>query len=290
MPIGDRQASCASWQQALDLSIWCHVFPLLNLLSFHLISSHRSFSWKLLTHCHRSLRHPISSQLISTHLMSPEFFHLMQRLLEIAHCIPLSPQSVSSQLISSHFITDFLQILKVQVVKMKPGLSVPRGRSENDPGSNECVPKPSAGQASPSIFRDTFCPAKHSISRIRYLSNMNSCETSLKKWKLTMWKRSFHARHPSKSQSRRWVLFAVSSLGSEISWLWDLLAVRSLGCEISWLWDRLAEISWLWDLLAERSLGWEISWLWDLLAVANRFLKICSSEVRPSNFLWLKST
>ena len=68
-----------------------------------------------------------------------------QRLLEIAHCIPLSPQSVSSQLISSHFITDFLQILKVQVAKMKPGLSAPRGRSENDPGSNERVPKSSAG-------------------------------------------------------------------------------------------------------------------------------------------------
>ena len=94
---------------------------------------------------------------------------------------------------------DFLQILKVQVVKMKPELSIPlRGRSENDPGSNERVPKPSAGQASPSIFRDTFCPAKHSMSCIRYLSKTHfvpgfrqkvkpedvktklSCETSLK--------------------------------------------------------------------------------------------------------------
>ena len=67
MPIGDRQASCASWQQALDLSIWCHVFRMLNLFSFHLTSSHRSFSSKLLTasHCHHSLCYPISSQLIS---------------------------------------------------------------------------------------------------------------------------------------------------------------------------------------------------------------------------------
>ena len=32
---------------------------------------------------------------------------------------------------------------------------------------NERVPHPSAGQASPSIFRDTFSPAKHDISCIR---------------------------------------------------------------------------------------------------------------------------
>ena len=40
---------------------------MLNLFSFHLISSHRNFSWKLLVAslCHRSLCHHISSQLIS---------------------------------------------------------------------------------------------------------------------------------------------------------------------------------------------------------------------------------
>ena len=61
---------------------------MLNLFSFHLISSHRSFSWKLLTasHCHRSLCHPISSQLISTHLMSSQLF---------------SPHLTSSHLMSS---------------------------------------------------------------------------------------------------------------------------------------------------------------------------------------------
>ena len=39
MPIGDRQASCVSWQQPLDLSIWCHVFRMLNFS--HFIWSHR---------------------------------------------------------------------------------------------------------------------------------------------------------------------------------------------------------------------------------------------------------
>ena len=54
---------------------------------------------------------------------------------------------------------------------MTPELSVPlRGRSDHDPSLNDRVPQLSAGQASPSIFRDTFCFAKHSISCIRYLS------------------------------------------------------------------------------------------------------------------------
>ena len=55
--------------------MWLHAFWMLNLFSFHLISSHRSFSWKLLmpSHCHRSLCHPISSQLISSHVLSAFF-------------------------------------------------------------------------------------------------------------------------------------------------------------------------------------------------------------------------
>ena len=115
------------------------------------------------------------------------------------------------------FVRGVLQTWKVQMVKTKPELSVPlRGRSENDPGLNESVPQPPAGQASPSIFRDTFCPAKHSISCSRYLSKTHfagdilqkvkvqdvktklSCETSFKKWKCKMWKRSFRARPPWK--------------------------------------------------------------------------------------------
>ena len=47
-------------QQANDLSIWYHIYWILDLFLFHLTSSHRSFSWKLLIafHCHRSLYHP----------------------------------------------------------------------------------------------------------------------------------------------------------------------------------------------------------------------------------------
>ena len=97
-----------------------------------------------------------------------------------------------------------LQILKVQVVKMTPELAVPlRGRSENDPTLTERVSQPSAGQASPSIFRDWFCLAKRSILCIRYLSKRISCETSCKNWKLKMWKRSFRARLPFKIWKRK---------------------------------------------------------------------------------------
>ena len=221
---------------------------MLNLFSFHLFSSHRSFSWKMLTatHCHHSLCHPISSQLISClltfspHLSSSQ---LMSSYLSLFDVISFSSKSICSLVVfhvcSSHvntshlpsvvlafvqdfphkvkaedvktklsyetsFMRDFLQISKVQVVKMTPELAVPtRGRSENDPGTNERVPKPSAGQASPSIFRNPFCPTKHSISCIRYISEKDfvpdfpqkvkvedvktklSCETSSKSgWKM----------------------------------------------------------------------------------------------------------
>ena len=194
------------------------------------------------------------------------------------------------------------------VDKTTPELAAPlRRRSDHDPGTNERVPKPSAGQASPSIFRDTLCPAKHSISCICYLSKTDfvrdfpqkvisdswrceneafvrdfrqnlkvedvetklSCETSLKSESGRCENEAF-----VRDFSWLWDFLAVRSLGCEISWLWDLLAVRSLGCGISWLWDLLAvEISWLWNLLAV-GISWlwdalavEISWLWDLLAV-----------------------
>ena len=59
-------------------------------------------------------------------------------------------------------------ITRKNVGKTTPELAVPLcGRSYHDPGLNERVPHPSAGQASPSIFRDMFCPAEHNISCIR---------------------------------------------------------------------------------------------------------------------------
>ena len=111
-----------------------------------------------------------------------------------------------------------IELRAKKVGKTTPELAVPmRGRPDHDPSITGTVSKPSAGQASPSIFRDTFCTAKQSISCICYLSKTYfvqhfpqklkaedvktklSCETSLKVWKLKMWKRSCPARLPSKS-------------------------------------------------------------------------------------------
>ena len=77
---------------------------MLIFFSFHLISSHRSFSWKLLTasHCHRSPCLPISSQLISCLL---NFFHLMSALRSscfLSHSQLFSADHDSSFLFSCH--------------------------------------------------------------------------------------------------------------------------------------------------------------------------------------------
>ena len=65
---------------------------MLNLFSFHLIPSHRSFSWKL----------PTAS--ISVHLMSSEFFHLISALRSPCHLI-------SAHLMSLHFLRNQLALL-----------------------------------------------------------------------------------------------------------------------------------------------------------------------------------
>ena len=68
MPIGCGQAFCASQQQSLDYSFRCYLF------------------WKLIF--------LVSSGLIASQLP-----------LEVAHCIPLSPQSVSSHLIPCRVVS-----------------------------------------------------------------------------------------------------------------------------------------------------------------------------------------
>ena len=125
-------------------------------------------------------------------------------------------KSESGRCENEAFVRDFSQLLKVVVLKMTPALSVPqRVRSENDLRTPGTVSNPSAGQASPSILQDKFCPAKHRISCIRYLNAFRArlpskvkaedvktklwCEASLKKWRWKMWKQSFGARPPSKS-------------------------------------------------------------------------------------------
>ena len=170
---------------------------------------------------------------------------------------------------------------------MKPELAVStRGRSENDPGTNERVPQPPAGQASPSFFRDTFflpCKTQHFVHPLVSQKRI-SCETSLKNWKLEdvseneafvrdfrqkvgkpkMWKRSLAVRSLGCDISPE----KVRSLGCEdLLAETKLLAARSLPCGKCKLWRcENCGLSWLRDLLALRKLeSCEISWLWQHL-------------------------
>ena len=120
------------------------------------------------------------------------------------------------------FVRDFLEIFKVQDVKVTPELAVPlRALFEHDPTLSERVPKPSTGQASLHIIRDTFCLAKCTISCIRSrkyafparlpsnckswrdflqipavqaLKTGLSCESSFNFWKWKMWKRPSNSK------------------------------------------------------------------------------------------------
>ena len=93
----------------------------LESFSFHLISLHRGFSWKLLiaSHCYRSLCHPISSQLISclfsffpphlisSHLMSSLPFSALLSWSQLFSSLLISPELLSSLLISSKLNSNF---------------------------------------------------------------------------------------------------------------------------------------------------------------------------------------
>ena len=138
-------------------------------------------------------------------------------------------------------VRNFLQILQVQTVKMKPELAVPmRDRSNHDPSIAGTVSHPSTGQASPHkhLPRHVLsCKTQHFVHllspknafRARHPSKSESeryeseavvrdspqkvkvedvrtklsWETSLKKSKWKMWGRNCRARLPSKSESGR---------------------------------------------------------------------------------------
>ena len=98
MPIGCGQACRTSQQQSLGFSFRRHLFSRLDLFSSHLISSHRSFSLKVLiaSHCHHSLCHRISSRFISCRVSFS-----IRRI--SSH--PIISHHISSYLIISHLIS-----------------------------------------------------------------------------------------------------------------------------------------------------------------------------------------
>ena len=129
MPIGCWQAFCVSQQQVLYRSFRRHLFWRLDLFSFHLASSQRSFSWKLLivSQCRRSLRHSISSHLTSSNLISS---HLVSSLLFSA---PLSwSQLFSSLLMSPELLSSLLsssELFSFQLFSASPFYAAPLNSS-----------------------------------------------------------------------------------------------------------------------------------------------------------------
>ena len=113
-----------------------------------------------------------------------------------------------------------------------PELAAPlRRRSDHDPPLSERVPHPSGGQASPPIIRDTFCPAKCTISCIRYLAKAHFVRDLLQIPTVEVWKRSFRSRLPSNSNgwSMRTKLSCEISINSK-----NVQALKTkLSCETS---------------------------------------------------------
>ena len=61
---------------------------------------------------------------------------------------------------------DIHHFFGLKLCKTTPEAAVP----DHDPGTAETASQSARRKPSPSIFRDTFCPAKHSIPCTRYLS------------------------------------------------------------------------------------------------------------------------
>ena len=151
-------------------------------------------------------------------------------------------KSESGRCENEAFVRDILQILRLKLCKTMPETAVTlQDRSEHDPPLTGRVPQPSRDRPSPSIFRDTFCPANYSMSCIHYLSknskahfvrdvpqNLNiedvktklSRETSFKIWTLKL------LRHP----------FALTLGCCDIPLLCHPTALTSLCFDIPLLW------------------------------------------------------
>ena len=102
VPIGCLQPFCVSQQQYLNFSCERHLFRRLDVVAFHLVSSHHSFSWKLLmaSHCHRSLRHSISY-----HLMASLLFSALLGCSQLLSSLLMSSEPFSSPLSSSELVS-----------------------------------------------------------------------------------------------------------------------------------------------------------------------------------------
>ena len=120
------------------------------------------------------------------------------------------------------------------------------------------------------MWKRSFCARPSSKVKVEDVKTKLSWETSLKIWKLKMWKRSFCTRPPSKSESLRCENEAfVQDLPQKVK-VEDVKT--KLSCKTSFQNWKLKTL--LWDFFAVRSLCWKTSLLWDLFAVRSLWCKI----------------
>jgi hypothetical protein len=119
----------------------------------------------------------------------------------------------------------------------------------------------------PSIFRGTFCIAKHTVSCIPYLSKTHFVRDFPQKLQveLDQKKTELRVRFPSKTEKQMQPQLVKTKLLCETSLLWDFFAVRLLL---------------LWNFFALRLLCSETPLLWDFLRNS------VPLKYRLPNFTW----
>ena len=177
--------------------------------SFHLVSSHCGFTWKLLiaSHCHLSLCHPISSHLMSCLL---SVFHLISS--HVMSSLLVSSLLSWSQNITKYQIHTFMLVLSMKImpyyeIQTQATATTSISWARHHPLCKSMIrpwPGPSCTRPREDLPRPSS-EARFVLQNIRFLASAISqkrisCETSLKKSKLKIWKRSFRARCPLKTE------------------------------------------------------------------------------------------
>ena len=141
------------------------------------------------------------------------------------------------------------------------------------------------------MWKRSFCARRPSKSEVEDVKTKLSCEMSLKTWKWKMWKWSFGARLPSKM---RWKM-----------WTWSFRAGHPSKSEVedvtTKLWSEISLKRWgesgrcenkalipfLWHPFA-LALSFDIPLLWRFPLTSPSFdiPKVRTTEARLSNFLW----
>ena len=203
-PLGCGQAFCASQQQPLDFSFRCHLFSRQFVISSGLIALRLHLE---IAHCIPLSPQSVSSHLISSHVVSSQRFspHLISCLLSLSHLF-LADHKVSH----THFLLMLVLSMKIMPyyeIQTQATATTSISWARHHPLCKSMIrpwPGPSCTRPREDLPRPSS-EARFVLQNIRFLASAISqkrisCETSLKKSKLKIWKRSFRARCPLKNE------------------------------------------------------------------------------------------